>query len=86
MEEITLADIIRTILTVLFAIVSVVLVVIIMMQHGKDQGLGAIGGMTSQDTYWSRNKGRSEEGNLIRLTRILSIVFVALAVVLNMSF
>jgi len=86
LEEITLADIIRTILTVLFAIVSVVLVVIIMMQHGKDQGLGAIGGMTSQDTYWSRNKGRSEEGNLIRLTRILSIVFVALAVVLNMSF
>lgn len=81
-----MADIIRTILTVLFAIVSVVLVVIIMMQHGKDQGLGAIGGMTSQDTYWSRNKGRSEEGNLIRLTRILSIVFVALAVVLNMSF
>lgn len=81
-----MADIIRTILTVLFAIVSVVLVVIILMQHGKDQGLGAIGGMTSQDTYWSRNKGRSEEGNLIRLTRILSIVFVALAVVLNMSF
>ncbi|MEE0955702.1 MAG: preprotein translocase subunit SecG [Eubacterium sp.] len=81
-----MADIIRTILTVLFAVVSVVLVVIIMMQHGKDQGLGAIGGMSSQDTYWSKNKGRSEEGNLIRLTRILSIVFVALSVVLNMNF
>lgn len=81
-----MATIIRTILTVLFAIDSLVLVIVVLMQHGKDQGLGAIGGMSTQDTYWGRNKGRTEEGNLIRLTRILSILFIALAVALNISF
>ena len=80
-----MAVIIRTILTVLFAIDSLLLIVIIMMQKSKDPGLGAIGGMSS-DTYWSRNKSRSEEGRLVWITRILAIVFVVLAIVLNMGF
>lgn len=79
--------IIRTILTVIFSIDSVALVIVILRQQGKDQGLGAIAGMsTVSDTYWGKNKGRSEEGHLIRLTRIMSIVFIGLAVVLNMKF
>ena len=41
---------------------------------------------TNSDTYWSKNKGRSEEGRLVRLTRILVIVFIALAVILNIAF
>ena len=79
--------ILRTVLTVLFAIDSVALIIVVLMQQGKDRGLGAIAGMaTTSDTYWSKTKGRSKEGNLIRLTRIMAIVFVGLAVVLNMSF
>ena len=77
----------RTVLTVLFAIDSVALIIVVLMQQGKDRGLGAIAGMsTTSDTYWSKNKGRSKEGNLIRLTRIMAVVFVGLAVVLNMKF
>ena len=77
----------RTILTVLFAIDCVVMIVLILMQQGKNEGLGALAGMSmNTDTYWSKNKGRSEEGRLIRLTRILAIVFVALAVILNLNF
>ncbi|MEE1114681.1 MAG: preprotein translocase subunit SecG [Eubacterium sp.] len=81
-----MAVVIRTILTVLFAIDSVALIVVIMMQQGKDAGLGAIGGMTSSDTYWSRNKRRSAEGRLITVTRICAVIFVALAVLLNVNF
>lgn len=77
--------ILRTILTVIFAVDSVALIAVIMMQEGKDAGLGAIAGQNT-DTYWGRNKGRSAEGRLVVLTRILAIVFVALAVVLNMNF
>ncbi|MCI7468277.1 MAG: preprotein translocase subunit SecG [Lachnospiraceae bacterium] len=69
---------------VLFIIVSIVLTIIIMMQEGEDAGLGSLSGQ-SLDTYWSKNKGRSREGVIIRVTAILVAVFFVLAVLLNMS-
>ena len=43
--------------------------VIVLMQEGKNNGLGALTG--SADTYWSKNKGRSMEGMLVKITKIL---------------
>ncbi len=55
------------------------------MQEGKNAGLGgSISGVA--DTYWGKNKGRSMEGMLVTLTRVLAAVFIILSVVLNMSF
>ncbi len=79
-------SVLRTILTILFAIDALMLIVVIMIQQGKDRGLGAIGGQINTDTYWGRNKGRSKEGNLVRITRIGAVVFIVLALVLNMNF
>lgn len=53
------------------------------MQEGKDAGLGSLSGST--DSYWSKNKSRSLEGNLVRFTRYLAIGFIAIAVILNLS-
>ena len=53
------------------------------MQEGKSAGLGAISG--AADTYWGKNKGRSMEGMLVKITRILVILFVVIAAVLNMG-
>ena len=64
----------HTFLTILFVIVSLALVVLVLMQEGKSAGLtGSINGMA--DTYWGKNKGRSLEGKLVKITRILVIVF-----------
>ena len=57
--------------------------VLILMQEGKSNGLGAIAG--SSDTYWSKNKGRSMEGMLVKVTRILVIVFMILSCVLHIG-
>ena len=75
--------VLKTILTVLFILISLVITVVILMQEGKAQGLGAISG--AADTYWGKNKGRSMEGMLVKLTRIFVVVFLVLAVVLNMG-
>lgn len=73
----------HTFLTILFVIVSLALVILVLMQEGKSAGLtGSINGMA--DTYWGKNKGRSLEGKLVKITRILVIVFFVLAIVLNM--
>ena len=71
--------VVKTILTV----ISVALTVIILMQESKSAGLGAIAG--AADTYWGKNKGRSMEGMLVKLTRIFVILFIVIAAVLNMS-
>ena len=77
-------DILKTILMIIFAIDCIALSAIVLMQEGKTQGLGSIGGM-STDTYWGQNKGRSMEGALVRGTKILAILFIVLAAVLNLK-
>lgn len=37
------------------------------------------------DTYWGKNKGRSMEGMLVKLTRIFVILFLVIAMVLNLG-
>ncbi len=76
-------EILRIILTILFIIISLVLTVVILMQEGKQAGLGAIAG--AADTYWGKNKGRSMEGMLVKLTRVAVVAFILLAVVLNLG-
>ena len=75
--------VLKTILTVLFIIISLTITVVILMQEGKSAGLGAISG--AADTYWGKNKGRSMEGMLVKITRICVILFLVLAVVLNLG-
>lgn len=74
----------QTVLTVIFAVVSVVLTVIVLMQEGKSAGLGTIAG--AAETYWGKNKGRSMEGALEKATKILIVVFMVLAVLINSKF
>ena len=76
-------EIVRTIVQIVFLILSVIMTVIVLMQEGKNSGLGAIAG--SSDSYWGRNKGRSMEGALVKSTKFLAILFILLAVVLNLG-
>ncbi|MGN0240815.1 MAG: preprotein translocase subunit SecG [Candidatus Weimeria sp.] len=69
-------------LMALFIIVSIVLTIVIMMQEGEDAGLGSLSGQ-SLDTYWSKNKGRSKEGVIVKVTTVLVIAFFVLALLLN---
>lgn len=69
---------------VVFIIVCAALVVLVLAQEGKNQGLGAIQG-TIENTYWSKNKGRSREGVLKRATFVLSVLFIVFSVILNMN-
>ena len=75
--------VLNTILTVVFIILSIVITVIILMQEGKSAGLGAIAG--AAETYWGKNKGRSMEGMLVKLTRVAVILFLVLAMGLNLG-
>ncbi len=76
--------VLRLILTILFVIDCIAMSAIILLQEGKSAGLGAISG--AADTYWGKNKGRSMEGALVKITRVMAVLFFVLAAVLNMPF
>lgn len=73
----------RTILSIVYIIVSVVLVILVLMQEGRAQGLGSIGG--AAESYWGKNKGRSMEGMLVKLTKVLAVLFILLTAILNLN-
>jgi preprotein translocase subunit SecG len=77
-------SVVRTILLIVFIIVSLVLAALVLMQEGKSAGLGAISG--AAESYWGKNKGRSMEGTLVKVTKILAVLFFVLAAVLNTRF
>ena len=79
-----IVEILRIVLTVIFVIDCVALAAVVLMQEGKQKGLGTITGMA--DTYWGQNKGRSMEGNLKKATKAMAVLFMVLAIVLNMNF
>lgn len=75
--------VLKTILMILFIIVCILLVVLVLMQEGKDAGLGTIGG--AAESYWGKNKGRSMEGQMVKITKVLAALFLLIAVALNLN-
>lgn len=76
--------ILRTILTVIFVLVCIAAVILVLLQEGRSAGLGAIAG--GAETYWGKNRGRSMEGNLVKGTIGLAVLFFVLAIILNLNF
>ncbi|MBQ4481717.1 MAG: preprotein translocase subunit SecG [Lachnospiraceae bacterium] len=74
---------VRIALYIVFMIICLALTFIVLMQEGKSAGLGAISGMA--DTYWGKNKGRSMEGKLQKITIALCVLFMVIALVLNIK-
>ena len=62
---------------------SIALTALVLLQEGKTQGLGAIAG--AAETYWGKNKGRSMEGRLVKITTVLAALFFLLAILLNLK-
>ena len=75
--------VLRIIVTIVFILICIALTVLVLMQEGKASGLGAISGMA--ETYWGKNKGRSMEGTLVKVTKYLAISFIVIAALLNIS-
>ena len=75
--------VVKIIIQILFILLCIALTVLVLMQEGKSAGLGAISGMA--ETYWGKNKGRSMEGNLVKITKYLAIGFMLISIVLNLS-
>ena len=74
--------VISYVLGAILILVSVVIILVVLLQEGKSAGLGSIAG--AAETYWGKNKGRSMEGRLVKFTKILAVLFMVIAAILNL--
>ena len=69
------------VLSIILLLVCLVLSAVVLLQEGKSAGLsGALSG--AAETYFGKNKARTMEGKLERLTKILAAGYLVLALVL----
>ena len=69
-------------LSVIMIVASLFLIVVVLLQHGAQQGLGAVSG--SADTFYGSGKASASDRIFARLTSIVGVVFVIIAIVLNL--
>lgn len=74
----------QTVLAVIMIIASLFLTFTILMQSGSRQGMsGAISG--GAETFFGSGKAKGMDAMLNKLTIVVAIVFVVLAVILNIT-
>ena len=71
----------QLVLSIIYFIVALALVAVVMLQSGKSAGLsGAIAG--GADTFLSKNKAKSADARLARMTKWVAVVFMILTLVI----
>lgn len=67
------------VLGIVMLVTSLALVVIVLLQEGRAAGLsGAIAG--GADTFLGKNKGKTIEQKLVKITKVLSTIFFVVSV------
>ena len=79
-------EIIKTILTVVYFIIALVVIILALIQTKDDSGLSQTITGSSTNNFYEKNKGRTKEGKLKRWTIILSIVFAVLTIALGIVY
>ena len=69
--------VLNVILSVVLILAALFMIVTVLLQSSKDDGLGALGGKA--DTYFGKNKAKTVEAKLALGTKISATVFVVLS-------
>ena len=70
--------VIKIIALVVMAMCALFIILVVLFQPGNSSGVGALGGQT--ETFLGKNKSKTFEHKMKRLTVISSIVFVVLCI------
>lgn len=71
--------VIRIIFVVIMAICAIFIILVVLFQPGNSSGVGALGGQT--ETFLGKNKSKTFEHRMKKLTVISGIVFGVLCIV-----
>jgi preprotein translocase subunit SecG len=73
----------KLVLSILLVVLDLVLIAVVMLQSGKSAGLsGAIAG--GAETFLSKNKAKSMDAKLAKMTKWVAIAFMVLALIVSL--
>ncbi|MBQ8238395.1 MAG: preprotein translocase subunit SecG [Oscillospiraceae bacterium] len=71
------------VLTVIEVLLSIALIVVVLLQSGKESGLsGALSG--NNDTYLSKNKGKNMDQMLAKSTKWIALAWIIATLLLSL--
>ena len=73
----------KVILGIFYMLICLVLLIIILKQESKGDGLSSVITGENSESFFSKNKGLSKERFLSKLTVVLSVFFAVVAIVLS---
>ena len=79
-------EIVRTILTVIYFIIALVVIILALIQTKDDAGLSQTITGSSTNNFYEKNKGRTKEGTQKRIMVISSIIFGILTLVIGVLY
>ncbi|HBW13827.1 MULTISPECIES: preprotein translocase subunit SecG [Proteiniclasticum] len=74
----------ETVLIIVEFILAIIMIALVLMQQSKSDGLKGLTGGSSQDSFFSKNRGRTGEAFLKKLTVITAILFAINTIAMNM--
>ena len=69
----------QVIVGILLVVAALVLIVTVLLQESKQNGMGAISG--AAETFFGKNKAKGLEAKLALITKICAIAFVVLSII-----
>ncbi len=75
-------EVLEIILVVLEVIASIALIAVVLLQSGKESGLGALAG--SSETYMGKNKTKGLDKMLASATKWIALAWLVLTLVLTL--
>lgn len=75
-------EILRIIMAVIYILLCIALIIVVLAQSAKQGGVGVLGGET--DSYLGKNGGKTYDAMLSRLTKVLSVFFGIISIVLGL--
>lgn len=78
-EFLTVWAVLKIVLLVIMSLCALFIILVVMFQPGNSSGISALGGQT--ETFLGKNKSKTFEHRMRKLTVISSIVFAVLCIV-----
>lgn len=72
-------DVIKTILMCVLLLIDVVIIVAVLLQQSKSDGLSGLVSGGSSDTFFGKNKGNDRDAKLSKIVKISGLVFVLIS-------
>ena len=79
-------EIVKNILIAIYLVICLALIVLITKQSKEDSGASGTVMGASASNFYEKNKGKTREGKLKKITIILAVVFVVLNIALGIMY